>query len=304
MIRTLAFAAMLAPLQDELIEMKWTVEKGDVFDLKWTYDNSYKTDRGRDSVAEVFDRRTVEAEVTAGEVDGQFPMTIKKASWMKGTHEWEATLTYVAGKPAKIEPKLKLDPKKPESQAIKKSMDQEVAAMKAAVETPHSLDATRKSDTVVLIGARSARTGGSIFDKTFLHSTLPTGSVRKDQVWKDPIESLGIPVNEIEVKHIDYKVAALGKAAVTVKGGFSAPISPSQVPGVTTVGSFTFAREYSFHPDGYLSAAKEEITYVRKTDAKDPTKQFYRENTNDAKKQALTIKKRAPKEEKKPEEKK
>jgi hypothetical protein len=311
----LAAAAFAPPAaagpQDEFAEMKWEFKPTDKFDLKWSFSELRKSEPGVGPVVETIDRREVEAELSVKEEpgwEGRLLVTLKKAAWTTGTHDYEITLTYLEGKPADVRTKLKADPRKPEGEAAKAQMATMSESIKKLIEGEHSIDTTRKGDTIMLRNGQAARMGASIFDRIFFHPKLPVGTVKAGQTWRDPVPPLAIQAGLIEVKTIDYKVTTLSAKDITVKGGFTFPIvKPPTVTSQKVTGNFTFTQEYSFSRENYQQSSKEESLLTKKVDATGKDSEFYKENTSHTLRQALKILKRPPPkqpDEKKPGEKK
>src|SRR5262245_22096810 len=89
---------------EEAQEMKWTLQEGDRFDLKWTYNEQRRRD-GQDKVAEGHDKRDVDAELT-WKSEGILALSFKKVTWSYGSQDYEINLAYFAGK--KLMPDMKM----------------------------------------------------------------------------------------------------------------------------------------------------------------------------------------------------
>ena len=323
---TCALAALLTlALQDEPLELKWDVKKEDRLELRWTFAESSRHELpkldGRSDVEAVdtYDKREVEAELYLKEDTpaGTVLMTLKKVGWSQGTHEYDCTMAWVEGKKPEVLVKIKV---KDKSNALVKREDTAklmantvAEAMKKAVEGNFSLStsAARPGETLVLRNNTPSRNGNSIFDRMYLHSVTPRGSVNLNQVWKDPIEGALLPPGLVEVDTLSWKVTACGpKTGATAKAGFTFPInktmentSAGQVTDVRATGTYTLAREYTFSPEGFLSGSKEDVDFKKKTDAKGKDAEFYKDNVTRTLKQVVAVKKKKGAEPKKDEKK-
>jgi hypothetical protein len=303
---SLIVAVLLAVVQDDAAEMKWTFGKDDVFDLRYSYLEQRKGENGAGearSVSEGNDKREVDAELTYKE-DGVLLLKLKKVSWSYGTHEYDLTLTYVDGRPAAAAMKMKLAPKDPIYPTAKLQGENLLEQFKKVGEGEYTVLTTAQRGETVF-----SRTGAStigrmgLFDRVFAHGILPQGSVKKDQTWKDPLESVLIPAGTLEAKPVlDHKVTGFSGKEITVKAGLSVPVSKAPVPGstMTTTGNLTYSREWTFARAEHLAAAKEEMTFVKKVDAKGKEADFYKSNLNHKVTQTLKITKRASAEPKNP----
>jgi len=330
MVKVLALLAsplLLCALQDEPpLELKWDVKKDDRFDLKWSYSDTSRHEmprlegRSDAEIVEAYDRREVEAELHVKEDTpaGTVLMTLKKVGWSQGTHEFDCTLTWMEGRKVDVQTKVKVkdkqnNPTKREEYA-KNMANATAEGMKKLIEGAYTLSATagRPGETLVLRNNQPARTGNSIFDRIYLHSVAPRGSVNLNQAWKDPIEGVQLPAGLVEIDTLSWKITACGpKTGATAKAAFTFPInkigantSNNQVTDVKTTGSYTLAREYTFAAEGHLASAKEDILFNKKLDAKGKDADFYKDTVNRTLKQVVTVKPQKKKDEKKPEEKK
>ena len=294
---TLAIAAALAAslVQDERIEMKWTAEKGDRFDLKWAYDETSVRQPGNGPRLDMSDRRTVEAELEPAEEPGRFVLHLKKVSWSVVHPEYDVRLTFQAGKPPVTQVKLKVDAKAAASGNVKMESDNKLDQMTRVMEGEHVLEFDPSNGT-----SRITRNGGSgrnssVFDLVFLHGPVLKGNVTSGLTWKEELRDVMFP-QLVETRAMSCRVDVKGEQ-ITVKGGFQQPISqPGALESIS--GSYSFLREFSFHKEGYLSGSKEESTYTKKVDTKrkDAGAQGFNENSTVTNKQSLTIKKKpAPK---------
>jgi hypothetical protein len=308
-------AFLLAVVQDDAAEMKWSFGKDDVFDLKYSYQEQRKGENGagdRRTVLDGHDKREVDAELTYKE-DGVLLLTLKKVSWQYGTPEYDLTLVYVDGKPVGAALKMKPPPK--DLSDVKEA----AAAMYATAKLQGEalLEQFKKIGegeyTVMTAAQRGetvfSRTGAStigrlgLFDRIFTHGVLPQGSVKKDQVWKDPLESILIPAGTLDAKPaLEHKVTGLSGKEITVKAGLSLPVSKPPVAGstMTMTGSLAYSREWTFSRAEHLAGAKEEMTFVKKVDAKGKEADFYKSNLSHKVTQTLKITKRASAEPKNP----
>ncbi len=314
MTRILA-TLLLTMLQEETpIELKWDLKKEDRLDFKWTYSDSSRHElpklEGRSDVdaVDTYDRREVVAELHLQEDTpaGTVLMTLKKVAWSQGTHEYDCSMAWAEGRKPQVQTKIKVKDKA--SALVKREEQAKILAnntaeqMKKVIEGQYALCATagRPGETLALRNRMPARPGNSVFDRMYLHSLTPRGSVNLNQTWKDPIEGVALPPGLVEIDTLTWKVVACGpKTGATVKAGFAFPInkagentSAGQVTDVRTTGTYTLAREYTFSADGYLSSGKEEIAFSKKTDAKGKDADFYKDTVTRTQKQAVTIKKK------------
>jgi hypothetical protein len=310
--------------QDDGMELLWTVQPEDRYDLKWTYAEERRREPGTGGVDESYDRREILAEVAVkeGAIPGQLAITLKKVTWSMGTSDWDVSLGYAEGKPPAAVPKVKkIDPKKFGQQggdtkpliqaaeaAAKTQSEQMAASLKKLFEGDYVLDTTRKGETLILHNGIPHKNGASLFDKVFLHTTLPKGTLKNGQNWKEDVGVLPVPAaGLIDVKAVDYKIT-LNAQGCTARTGFQYPIvRPPTVSEQKISGNYTYAREYTFGREGYLGSSKEDTSFTKKVDATGNFAKFYEETSSHLIKQAFTLKKRAPPkapEEKKPAEKK
>lgn len=320
----LAASLVFPALQDEPIELKWNLQKEDKFDLKWTYSDQTRHEmpklegRSDAEAIETYDRRDVEAELYLKDNTpaGVVLMTLKKVAWTQGTNEYEVTLGWTEGR--KPEPQTRIKVKDKQSNPTKREEVAKSAAngvaemMKKVVEGAYSLsaNAARPGETLVLRNNQAAR-GNSVFDRMYLQSVAPRGSVNLNQAWKDALEGVQLPPGLVEVDTLSWKIVACGpKTGATAKASFTFPINKSaantsnnQVTDVRTTGNYALAREYTFAAEGYLSSAKEDISFSKRTDAKGADADFYKDTVSRTLKQVLTVKPkkdfRKPAEEKK-----
>lgn len=309
--------AILAPflLQDkpeDAQEMKWTLQEGDRFDLKWTYTEQRKRE-GQDKAAESHDKRDVEAELN-WKADGILSLTLKKVAWSYGSQDYEISLAYFAGK--KLNPNLKMlvAPTAPGYNTSKAEADRMFAYMQKLTEGEFTVDTiTEKGRTLVLWNGGNVRQiTPSLFDRLFTHPLLPSGPVRKDQLFKDPLEAQILPPGLTDVKTVEAKVTAVGDKGLIARGGLTIPFGKAFTANGNVQnmsGSFSYSCEWNYSPKQYLQRAAEEQKFSKKIDAKGKDADFYKENLNHTVGQVLTIKKLDPKpgdkkpDEKKPEEK-
>ncbi len=321
MPKTLAALAFLAALlgQDDALEFKWTVVPEDKYDLTWKYAEDRRREPGTGGVDESYDRREILAEVSVkeGTLPGQLAITLKKVTWSMGTHDWEVSLAYAEGKPPAVKPVVKkIDTKrfgqqggdikplvKAAEASAKTQSDQMSASMKKLFEGDYAIDTTRKGETIILRNGISHRNGASLFDKVFLHSTLPVGTMKDGQTWKEDVGVLPVPAaGLIDVKAVDFKVT-LNDKGVSAKTAFQYPIvRPPTVTEQKLSGNYNYLREYFFGREGYLASSKEESALTKKIDASGNFAKFYEETSSQFIKQGFTLKKRPPP--KAPEEKK
>jgi len=147
--------------------------------------------------------------------------------------------------------------------------------------------------TMILHDNIPSKPGPGLFDKIFLHSQLPTGSIKQGQTWKDPVDNALMPTGLMEASTIDYKVPTVNATSIVVKAGFQVPIvKPPTVTDQKVTGSYAIAREYNFHRGGYLQSSKEDVTFAKKVDASGADAAFYKEDSSAYTKQQLTIKKK------------
>jgi len=316
MSKTLAAVAiLLLPAQDkapekqeELVEMKWEFKPEDKFDFKWSFSELRKIEPGQGAKIETNDRREIEAELSVKEEagwEGRLLLTLKKVVWTSGTHDYDVTLTYLDGKPPDVKSKIKADLKKPEGKAAEAQAATFSESIKKLVTGEHSIDVSRKGETVLLRNGQAAKLTASLFDKLNFHPKLPIGSIRQNQTWRDPVPPLPVQPGLIEVKTIDYKVTTLSAKDITVKGGFTFPIvKPPTVSSQKVTGTYTFTQEYSFSRENYLQASKEESILSKKVDATGADAAFYKEDSKHEIRQSLKITKRPPPKPEKTEEKK
>ena len=291
----LQLAVLLALGQDEAVDLKWTADKGDKFEIRWTFDELSTRVPGQGEKSELTDKRVVEAEMTPKDEPNRFDVALKKVAWTYTNNEFNITLTWVAGpKPPITVIKMKVDPKASNAGAAKGFADQRAEQMRKLVnEGTYVLGFDPGSRETYITRNGSAARNTSIFDLLFLHSPLPNGTVTNGQTWKENLERVAFP-QLVEVKNMGCKVS-YGGNGVSVKGGFQQPINRSGgARGEVITGSFTFAREFTFAKEGVLLNSKEEQLLTKKVDAKGDDADFYRENSTHSIKQAVAFKKIAP----------
>ena len=289
--------AMLAlVVQDEPAEMKWASLKDDFFEMKWSFEEKRLVEAGTNNRTEFFDKRSVDAELTALEEPGQYLVTLKKVVWNQSTEVQDVTVTWAgAGKPATSSVKVKPPTGSTPAVAaeLRKSAESTGESLKKVIsDGEHKLvyDPVQKL-------ARFSRNGmmtrnSLVLDRVFLHTMLPNGTVNNGQSWKEELDRAGLP-SELEVKSVNPKISFSGPN-LTMKIGVEQPIN---IAGADTTGKITLAREFSFSRDFHLTSSKEEISYLKKVDPKGKDA-FYKNTFSQSVKQSLTIKKIVPKEEK------
>ena len=313
MIRTLAalLAALAAgPLQDKKpdkppqeelpAEMKWELQKDDRFDFKWAYDESRKHVPGQGDPSETTDKRDVTGEVTFKEgADGQpgtIVLVVKKVLYSVTSRDHDIIVTYTEGKKVDVRVKVKGDPRATPTakEGLKVVANLLADNMKKQVEGAFTIVPNfRKNQTMILHDNIPSKPGPGLFDKIFLHSQLPTGSIKQGQTWKDPVDNALMPTGLMEASTIDYKVPTVNATSIVVKAGFQVPIvKPPTVTDQKVTGSYAIAREYNFHRGGYLQSSKEDVTFAKKVDASGADAAFYKEDSSAYTKQQLTIKKK------------
>jgi hypothetical protein len=233
-------------------------------------------------------------------------MTLKRVGWSQGNHEYDCTMAWVEGKKPDVAVKIKVKDKASalvkREEAAKLLANTVAEQMKKAVEGNFALStsAARPGETLVLRNNIPSRNGNSVFDRMYLHSVTPRGSVNLNQVWKDPLEGATLPPGLVEVDTLSWKVTACGqKTGATAKAAFTFPInktmentSAGQVTDVRATGNYTLAREYTFSAEGYLSGSKEDIDFKKKTDAKGKDAEFYKDTASRTLKQVVAVKKK------------
>lgn len=293
-----AALAILLPAfapQDDALEMKWEFGADDRFDLKWTFQETRRQEPGVGAVIEIFDRREVEAELAPkDDPPSVLGVTLKKITWTQGTQDYSVTAVYSEGKPLDVRTQVKPNPKSPNAAGARAGAEQAAENMRKFFDGDYAFDTSRRGETLVLRNGVPAQRAPSVFDRIFLHSTLPSGGVRAGQTWKDPADALPLPAGLAEIKFIEYKVVSLNANAATVRGSITVPIvrAPENTErGERLSGNFSYLREYAFARAGHLLSSKEESTFTKKVDAK---VDFYRDNTSHVIKQQVTLRKRPP----------
>jgi hypothetical protein len=282
--------------------MKWVLAEGDLFDLKYSFKEERKTDSGAGeakSSSETNDKREVEAEL-AFKSEGVLAVKFKKITWVYGTQEYDITLTFVDGKAAQTSLKMKVDPKATTYAGAKAQAEALHESFKHLAEGDYIVDTQQARGETLFLRVGGAAVGRlALFDRIFTHGILPQGSVKKDQVWKDPLETTILPPGTLEAPPVlEHKVTAVTPKEVTAKASVSIPISkpPSGAASMSVTGNFAYSHEWTFARAGYLALSKEEATYSRKTDAKGKDADFYKSSGTHKVTQTLKITKRdAPK---------
>jgi hypothetical protein len=311
--------AILVPflLQDkpeEAQEMKWTLQEGDRFDLKWTYTEQRKRDGQDNKGTESHDKRDVEAELN-WKAEGILSLTLKKVTWSYGSQDYEISLAYFAGK--KLNPNLKMlvAPTAPGYNTSKAEADRMFAYMQKLTEGEFTVDTVAEKGRTLFLwnGGNVRQITPSLFDRLFTHPLLPSGPVRRDQLFKDPLEAQLLPPGLTDIKTIEAKVTAVGDKGLIARGGLTIPFGKAFTANGNVQnmsGSFSYSCEWNYSPKQYLQRTAEEQKFSKKVDAKGKDADFYKENLTHSAGQVLTIKKLDPKpgdkkpDEKKPDEKK
>lgn len=294
---------MLTAPQEDAAEMKWAFTQDDLFDLKYSFAEQRRGESGAGEARSLFetnDKRDVEAELSYKE-DNVLALKLKKVSWVYGTQEYDINLAFSDGKPIQVTLRLKIDPKSLTYAGAKAQGEALLDQFKRLNEGVYVVNTASRGETLFLRtgSATSGRLG--LFERIFTHPMLPQGSVKKDQTWKEPLEAAMLPPGTLEAKPVlEHKVTSVTAKDLTAKAGIQIPISKPPSPGSTmsTTGTFTYAREWTFSRADHLAASKEEITYVRKTDAKGKEADFYKSNNSHKLTQTLKITKRPPVEKK------
>ena len=314
---TLLASFVVQDKPEDAMKMEWVIQEGDRFEMKWSYNEQRKRE-GQDKAAEGHDKRDVEAELT-WKAEGILTLTLKKVTWSYGTQDYEIGLTYFAGK--KLNPQLKMNvpPSAPGYPTSKAEADRMFTYMQKLTEGEFTVDTvTEKGRTLFLWNGGNVRLiTPSLFDRLFTHPLLPSGPVRKDQLFKDPLEAQILPPGLTDIKTVEAKVTSVGEKGLVARGGLNIPFGKaftanSQVQNMS--GSFTYVCEWNYSPKQYLQRSTEEQKFSKRIDAKGKDADFYKENLNHSAGQTLTIKKLEPKpgdpkpgdkkpDEKKPEEK-
>jgi hypothetical protein len=291
------------PASEELVEIKWDVQKDDRLDFKWSYDESRKHIPGQGETTESTDKRDIVGELWLKEGENGQPavivLEIKKGQWAVATRDYEVTLSMAAGKKLDVQQKMKTgDPKA--SQAAKDGQKTQAGFiaenMRKNSEGEYTLVFdTRRNNTGIFLNHRPCKPGPSLFDKQFLHSPIPNALIRQGQTWKEPIDTSLVPTGLMEAKDIDYKATQVTALLATFKGGFQLPIvKPPTVTNQNVSGNYSITREFVWNRAGYLQSSKEEITFTKKVDATGKDAAFYKEDNTNTVKQQLTIKKKPP----------
>ena len=284
-----------APAQQEANEMKWTLQEGDHFDLKWTYSDQHKREPGRGETTEGHDKRDVEAELS-WKAEGILLLTLKKVTWAYGSQDYDIVLSYAEGKKLEPQLKMKISPSAAAYNVSKPEADRIVEYMKKMTEGEFTINTVEeKGKTVFLWNGGPVRTSDvSLFDRLFTHPTLASGPMRVGQVFKDPLELSGRPPG-LEVKNVESKVTAVGDKGIIAKGGVSVPMAKAFTANGQTQnmsGMFTYTCEWNYSPRQYLQGSKEDYKVTKKVDAKGKDADFYKENTTRTVSQVLSIKKK------------
>jgi hypothetical protein len=296
-LTTALLAAFLAS-QDNAAEMKWTLAEGDLFELKWTYNEQRKRESQEKDVLS-HDKREVEAEL-AWKAEGILALTLKKIVWSYGSNDYEIALLYNEGK--KLDPRLqmKIAAGAPGYTTSKAEADRMFDCMKKLTEGEFTVNTAEDKGRTIFQwnGGDVRRINPSLFDKLFTHPLLPSGPVRVGQIFKDPFEVTNLPPGLVDVKQVESKVTAVGDKGLIAKGTLTVPFGKtftanSQVQNMS--GSFTYTCEWNYNPKQYLQRSAEESKFAKRVDAKGKDADFYKENLNHSYAQVLTIKKKDPK---------
>ncbi|MBI3856735.1 MAG: hypothetical protein HY293_13690, partial [Planctomycetes bacterium] len=246
-----AFLASFLSCQDDAGKMEWSFQEGDRFELKWTYTELRKRD-GQDKAAEGHDKRDVEAEL-AWKAEGILALTLKKVTWSYGSQDYEIGLSYAEGKKVDPQLKMKVEPNKPGYNTSKAEADRMFEYMKKLTDGEFTVDTISEKGRTNFLwnGGNVRQITPSLFDRLFTHPLLPSGPVRKDQLFKDPLEAIILPPGLTDVKTIESKVTAVGDKGLIAKGGVTIPFGKtftanSQVQSMS--GSFSYRCEWNYHP--------------------------------------------------------
>lgn len=306
-----AFGAtlLLGALQENKPEFKWDLKPDYVFDLKWTFqetsDQKRPTGQGNSSGSSrllFVDRRAIEATVTVLEkpgVSGPLKIELKKVSWLFDQPEYTVQLAYSATKkknPLGTKVRVKAKPGSPEASRAYSIANSQADRMKMLVESAYTIQTDGRQGLPQILRNNSPQKN-SLFEKIYLYSRLPKGSVNRGQKWRGELTGLTLPTGLVQLKTIDYKVTTVTAKAITVKAAFTIPIvKPPTVTDQNTTGSFKYSREYSFSPDGFLTGSKETSAFTKKVTS---GQRFFKEDVKVNMEQKLTITKRKPPREKK-----
>lgn len=294
------FALTSFQSQDEAPEMKWLLQEGDRFDLRWTYSDQRKREPGRGETTEGHDKRDVEAELN-WKAEGVLSLTLKKVIWSFGSQDYELALAFSEGKKLDPQLKMKIAPTAAGYNVSKPEADRMMDYMKKLLEGEFTINTIEeKGRTNVLWNGNNVRTTNvSLFDRLFTHPTLASGPVRVGQIFKDPLElPPSVPPGLIEVKQVESKVTAVGDKGLIAKGGVNVPLAKmftANGQNQTMSGNFTYTCEWNYSPKQFLQGAKEEIKLSKKVDGKGKDADFYKENYTHTISQSLSIKKKDPK---------
>lgn len=302
------------PVEDLPAEMKWELQKDDRFEFKWVYDESRKQVIGRGDSSETTDKRDVAGEIFFKEngngTGGTIVLVVKKALYAvtsrnvvqlqvggKSVVEHDISIVYTEGKKTDVQVKVQATGQLTTAAAkegLQVTANQLAENMKKQVECAFTITPNfRKHETMIMANNAPAKPGPCLFDKIFMHSPLPTGSIKQGQTWKDPVDSFLMPTGLMEANTIDYKVPTVSATNILVKAGFQIPIvKPPTVTDQKVTGNYSIAREYNFHRAGYLQSSKEEVIFTKKVDASGADAAFYKEDSSASSKQQLTIKKK------------
>jgi len=310
---TLALLALLQDKPEDAAKMEWVFQEGDRFELKWSYNEQRKRE-GQGKDVESHDKRDVEAEL-AWKAEGILTLTLRKVNWSYGSKDYEIGLTYAEGK--KLNPQLRMNigPSAPGYATSKAEADRMFDYMQKLTEGEFTVDTVQEKGRTLFLwnGGNVRQITPGLFDRLFTHPLLPSGPVRKDQLFKDPLEAQILPPGLTDVKQVEAKVTAIGDKGLVAKGSLNIPFGKAFTANGNVQnmsGSFTYTCEWNYSPKQYLQRSTEEQKFSKKVDAKGKDADFYRENLNHSAGQTLTIKKLEPKpgdkkpDEKKPEEKK
>src|SRR5688572_9974121 len=158
---------------------------------------------------------------------------------------------------------MKVAPNAPGYNTSKAEADRMFNYMKKLTDGEFTVDTvTEKGRTLVLWNGGNVRQiTPSLFDRLFTHPLLPSGPVRKDQQFKDPLETVILPPGLTDIKQVEAKVTAVGDKGLIARGGVTIPFGKAftannQVQNMS--GSFSYSYEWNYHPKQYLQRAAEE----------------------------------------------
>ncbi len=269
-------AAGDAPKEPQKTTIQWNVVYGETFDMTWKYDEEIRLAVDAQKPMLTTDSRKVDAVLTCFKPgDGwRLDMTLKKLVWTVDSDDFTTEAV--------------LDPKKNEEPQVKYVSK----VRNKAAETNRHMNALRQSgfwgdhmlprlQGKTCFALLKYRVGSfwkdgfpvqntpSIFDRAYLHSSLPEGEVAVGQTWKEYMGAFPHESAPVELEDMSLKLVNIRNGNAVVRGTATKTADREILPGRRVKSSQSISREYVFSAEGYLLSSKEECASSREEENKD-----------------------------------